>query len=175
MNPSQQSDQFKPKYRQFHPQSTVWVQNPFDHDVVFQVADEHNTPYSYKLPSHKVSELPGGAVATLGVKAIVDELIQNNKGDNLRIWDADVRAKYEKDIILRVKEASNRNATASGPVGDIDLSVKSDAVETPSETELIEEEQAFPELQPTPAASEVTNIANASVAGLKDNATIESD
>lgn len=162
MQPST-ADGYKPKWRHFHPQSTVWVQNPLSHDVVFQVADEHNNPYQYKLPQNKTSELPGGAVATLGVKAIVDELIQNDKNDVLRIWDEQVRSKYEEQVILRIKEASVR-PQASGPVGEIDLSVTA-SDEAPDDVPESTEETAFPDLNPTttPADTQVSNIAAASL------------
>lgn len=152
MQPQTSKDSFQPKWRHFHAQSIVWVQNVLNHDVVFGVADEYNNQYQYRLPAGRVSELPGGAVATLGVKAIVDELIQNNKNDVLRIWDKDVRARYEDEIILRIKEAplSEQRSTS----GMIDLSVKTDndeaaPAEVPVKSEPIaesEEEEAFAEV-----------------------------
>lgn len=158
---TQPTDGTKINYRIFHPQTTVWVQNPFDHDVIFQVADESDNPFQYKLGAHKVSELPGGAVATLGVKAIVDELIQNGK-DVLSIWDATIRTKYEEDVILRVKEASTATATR-GPIGEIDLSVKNDDVVDEPDIPLAHEDIQFPELQNDPAAAGISDIANASL------------
>lgn len=137
MGPQQQNSEYQPKWRHFHPQSTVWVQNILTHDVVYQVADEHNNAFQYRLPAGKVSELPGGPVATLGVKAIVDELIQNNKNDVLRIYEPAVRAKYEEDIILRVKEAPQKEA--KGPQGEINLGVDDSAPEE-------EEEELVPEV-----------------------------
>lgn len=136
MNPSQnRTDEYQPKWTHFHTQSTVWVQNILPHDVIYQVADEHNNAYQYRLPAGKVSELPGGPVATLGVKAIVDELIQNNSSDVLRIYEPAVRAKYEEDIILRIKQAPQREA--KGPQGEIDLSVR-DETEPDEADEIVE-------------------------------------
>lgn len=173
MQPNQTSTGYEPKWRQFHPQSMVWVSNPFDHDVVFQVADERNVPYKYKLGAHSPCELPGGAVATLGVKAIVDELIQNSKEDQLRMWDKDVRKKYEDSVILRVKEGKPM-AEAAGPAGEIDLSVDDGKDNPVTEAPVEEVETAFPDLKTPEASQEVTNIANASLAG-KQDAIIESD
>lgn len=172
MNPQStatpRADGFKPRYRHFHPLSRVWVQNPFDHDVVYQVADERNRPFKYRLPAGKVSELPGGAIATLGVKAIVDELIQNSKGDEMRMWDENVRAKHEADIILRLKET--KEATDSVVPGEIDLSVKSNDVPE-VRTETAKPEEAFPGLnQPEAETDEpvLDALPAAAAAGLND-------
>lgn len=174
MNPNQPSnDGYAPKYRQFHPQSTVWVQNPFDRDVVFQVADEHNNAYQYKIGPNATAELPGGAVATLGVKAIVDELIQNSKEDVLRIWDKDVRAKHEDRIILRVKEAAIKTDKIT-PSGEIDLSVNKENNVEDEPIETASEEVPFPDIKTKRVKNEVANIAEASLAG-KKNAVVESD
>lgn len=175
MNPqSPAPDGFRPKWRNFHPLTRVWLQNPFDHDVIFQVADEQNGRTRYRLPAHKVSELPGGAIATLGVKAIVDELIQNDKNDAMRLWDENVRAKHEKNVILRIKETSPSRSNRPG--GEIDLSVASDEdnAELPAASQ---EEEAFPgmndeaedandyELDPVPSSARenVSSIAAASL------------
>lgn len=165
----QSSSGWEPKWRHFHPLERVWVQNPFDHDVVFQVADEFNRPFKYKLPAKKVSELPGGAIATLGVKAIVDELIQNDDKDNMRMWDKNVRGKHENNIIMRLKETSPI-ATNSATPGEIDLSVKSsDAPAVESTTETVPE-TAFPGLNepqlaelPPAAAAGLDDVVNASL------------
>lgn len=126
MNPNQpkRDDGFQPKWRHFHPQATVWVHNPLDHDVVFNVADEFNNPYQYRMRAGKTSELPGGAVATLGVKALVDELIQNDPKDVYSQWESAVRAKWEEKVILRVKEAP----ASAQPVnrGEVDLTTSVD-------------------------------------------------
>lgn len=141
------SDQYKPRWKHYHPQSTVWVQNPFDYDIVYQVADEHNIPYTYRLPANKISELPGGAIATLGVKEIIDTLIQNDKKDQLRIWDEEIRTKYEQQVIVRVKEAPV-NISQSSPAGEIDLSVKtSDIDEEPVEVPEEPKEEQFASLK----------------------------
>lgn len=166
------SDGYKPRYRHFHPQSTVWVQNVLDHDVVFQVADEQNRPFQYRLPAGKISELPGGSVATLGVKAIVNELIQNTKEDVLRIWDEDVRAKHEAAVIVRIKDAPARPAEATAE-GIIDMSVRTDDVPDAEAEPVAAEEVAFPEAKA--AKGEVDNIAQASLAKLKPAATLKAD
>jgi hypothetical protein len=143
MQPQSRADQFEPNWRHFHPQSTVWVQNPYDEDIIFYVADEMNQQYKYKMPGLKVSELPGGAVATLGVKEIVDRMIQNNKDEILRIWDKEVRSKYEDRIIVKIKEApltSERTVAGEINLGSSEETVAEDfAEEAP-----VEEEQAFP-------------------------------
>lgn len=137
MQPQSRNDAFQPKWRHFHPQSVVWVQNVLPHDVVFKVADEHDVQYEYKMPAGKISELPGGSVATLGVKAIVDELIQNNKNDVLRIWDKEVRGKYEDEVILRVKDAPSKEDRL-GQGGTINLGVGLSVAE--------EEDEPLPEI-----------------------------
>lgn len=178
MQPNTRADQYKPKWRHFHPQATVWVQNPFDDDVVFQVADEYNNAYQYRLPAGKVSELPGGMIATLGVKEIVDRLIMNDKDDVLRIWEAAVREKHEAKVILRVKEAPLTTGSRQ-PDGIVDLSVtnKTDEPElditTPEVAKPVQQEQAFPNLKRGKAKSAVSDIAAASV-GKKDQ-IVETD
>jgi hypothetical protein len=111
--------QFEPKWRHFHPQSRVWVKNPFDHDVIFYVADEANEQYQYKMPSNRISELPGGAIATLGVKEIVDRLIGQSSVDATHIWVLRTRAKYEAQIIVKIKDPPQRAAKATG--GEVNL------------------------------------------------------
>lgn len=186
MNPSKPTDSYQPRWTNYHTQSTVWLQNPLDHDVVFNVADEHNNSYQYRLPSGKVSELPGGAVATLGVKAIVDELIQNNKNDVLRLYEPAVRAKYEDEVVLRIKEAPVRESkTASG---EIDLSVKGfddepvDAPEATVPDEVVEEGpvEEFPGLKEKKPSSkeqaadeEAKNVAKATAGKLAETQVIE--
>ena len=100
----ERSKQFAPKWRRFHPQSIVWVNNTLSHDIEFKVTDEYGRPFKYRLPAGKVSELPGGKVAELGLKKIVDETIQNG-GEQTRMWEPTYRGEIEKDIILRIKEA----------------------------------------------------------------------
>jgi len=167
MQPQSRNDAFQPKWRHFHAQSTVWVQNPLSHDIEFQVADEYDTPYRYLLGAGKISELPGGAVATLGVKAIVDELIQNNKNDVLRIWDKDVRHKYEDEIILRIKEAPvKEERTVSGKIDltvndNVEAEVDAEApvippFPAPPEESHYAEEQAFPDVEAKKAATAAT-------------------
>ena len=129
------ADPYKPKWRHFHPQATVWVLNPFDHDVIFRVADENNNQSEFRIQARERAELPGGAIATLGVKTIIDEMIQNNKDDVLSLHNADVRAKYEEKVILRVKEAPAA-VTTGGASGPIDLSISS------KKDEEVEEKQA---------------------------------
>lgn len=167
--PAPATNTYEPKWRHFHPLSRIWVQNPFEHDVVFQVADEYNRPFRYRLPAGKVSELPGGAIATLGVKAIVDELIQNSKPDEMRMWDKTVRAKYEAQIIMREKESTAQVGSVNP--GEIDLGVKSDVDSEPeNEPVAVGGIDAFaglnePTLDPLPQADnpEVDNIVNASL------------
>lgn len=152
MQPTRKSrDQFTPKWRHFHPQSTLYLRNPFEEDIVFQVADERNQPWEYKLPAGKVSELPGGPIATLGLKAVIDKMIGDRKVDALRIWEPAVREKYETEVIVKVKEAPQRDKD-SGPQGTIDLSVSDDDAGgdgAPAEVESKAEEE-FPGLRSKP-------------------------
>lgn len=150
-------DGFVPKWRQFSPLTRVWVQNPFDHDVIFQVADEYNRPFQYRLPAGKVSELPGGAIATLGVKQLVDQLISSTKGDEMHMHDPLTRKKHEDAIILRIKETNPTvNATAEG---EIDLSVKGDDVTDEGDTPPSTEETAFPGLNDAPDVAPLPPVA----------------
>lgn len=143
MQPNTAADGYLPKWRIFHPQSTVRVQNTLDHDVTYQVADEQGRPMVYNLPAHKISELPGGAVATLGVKAIVDELIQNDEKAALSLYDLNTRAKFEEKILVSVKEAPM--ATADTQTGIVDLSVGGGEQPKVEEAEKVEE--AFPDVK----------------------------
>jgi hypothetical protein len=165
------TDGFKPKYHHFHPNDRVWLRNPFDHDVVFQVADEYNNPFKYRLPRGKVSELPGGAIATLGVKAIVDELIQNSEQDNLLMWDERIRAKHEKAIIVQVRSMSPR-VDANRP-GEINLGSSTDDMPQEEEDVPAPPEEAFPGLndsvQPEPAEqSHAPSLPPTAAAGIDD-------
>lgn len=167
MQPQSQSDNrradgFKPKWRHFHPMDRVWVNNPFDHDVMYQVADEYNRPYKYVLPAHKVSELPGGAIATLGVKAIVDELIQNTPSDEMRMWDENVRKKHEDSIIMREKQIVPMDDPTRP--GIVDLSVKTaDVPEAATEAPKAPEE-AFPGLRKSPTFDPLPAAVDAGIA-----------
>lgn len=174
MPPQSKSDGFLPKWRHFHPQATIWVHNPFDHDVVFNVADEHNNPFSYRMPSGKTSELPGGAVATLGVKAIVDELIQSSEKDVFHMWEAAVRAKYEDQIILRIKEAP-ASATPQ-QTGEVNLEATAEDLEDDEDSQQVEvddkpvfpDEPSAPEEPEAPLDPELSNIAAQSTSGKAD-------
>ena len=142
MNPSQPSrnDGFQPKWRHFHPQATVWVHNPFDHDITFNVADEYNNPFQYRMRAGKTSELPGGAVATLGVKALVDELIQNDPKDVYSQWEPAVRKKWEDKVILRIKEAPLSAQPVS--TGEVDLTTSDSAEDDEDEGERVSVDNA---------------------------------
>lgn len=160
MQPTVQSDQndgrdnrgFKPRYRSFHPMDRVWVKNPFGHDIRYKVADEHNEPYWYTLPAGAVCELPGGAIATLGVKHIVDELIQNHPQDSKNQWDLPTRKRHEDTIIEEVRSA--RPQGASDTPREVNLAVddspkESNQTQAPSAAS----EQAFPGLNQRESAS----------------------
>lgn len=131
-------DGYQPKWRHFHPQSTVWVMNPFEHDVVFYVADEQNIKYKYTMRAGKTSELPGGLVATLGVKNIVDELIQTSPDDIYQMWNKETRAKYEDQIIIRIKEAPSISQMANVG-GEVDLSIDDHSDDEEQEKEAVAE------------------------------------
>lgn len=137
------SDQFTPKWRHFHPQATLIMRNPFAHDIVFRVADEHNVPYDYRLPANKICELPGGAVATLGLKEVVDRLIGNEGKDLVRIWDPATRKRYEDRVIVKVREAPQTAGGERG--GEVNLAITEEELAERDETPQIEaEEQEFP-------------------------------
>jgi len=119
----QAGDQYQPKWTHYHPQSTVWVLNPFDHVVTFQVADENNVQSTFSIKARERAELPGGPIATLGVKKIVDEMIQNSKHDVLSLYEAGTRARYEKKVVLRIKDAPRAVTTDPGVGESIDLSI----------------------------------------------------
>lgn len=148
----QRADGFTPKYRHFPPTDRVWVRNPFEHDIVYQVADEYNRPFRYRLPckDHNgnlgcVSELPGGAIATLGVKQIVDELIQNDSANNentLLMWDPRVRAKHELDIIVKIASVAPK-IDPSNP-GEVNLGGSSDDIPAAAPEAPAAPEEAFP-------------------------------
>ena len=104
MNPQKVQDDYKPRWRHFHPLDTVWVENPFDEVLSWQVADEHNVPHIYEIDPNGVAELPGGLIATLGVKQIVDRLITED-GKQVQMWDENLRKQYEDKIIKRFKPA----------------------------------------------------------------------
>lgn len=143
------ADGFKPKYRHFPPTDRVWVKNPFEHDIVYQVADEYNRPFRYRLPAGKISELPGGAIATIGVKQIVDELIQNSTEDSLLMWDERIRGKYEKQIIEQVRSTAPKTDAANP--GEVNLESSTDDIPAPVVEAPAPPEEAFPGLnQPAP-------------------------
>lgn len=161
----QRADGFTPKYRHFPPTDRVWVKNPFEHDIVYQVADEYNRPFRYRLPCKDrngnlgcVSELPGGAIATLGVKQIVDELIQNsatNTENTLLMWDERVRGKHEASIIIKIASVAPK-ADPSNP-GEINLGGSAEDIPQAPEEVPAAPEEAFPGLnepeQPAAAPS----------------------
>lgn len=144
-----QADQFKPKWRHFHPQATVWILNPFDHDVVWKVADENGNQSEFRVQARERAELPGGSIATLGLKVIIDEMIQNNKDDALRLHDLSVRASYEENVILRVKEAP-QSVTSNSNSGPIDLSINVDENKEAPKEEQVKETEAFAEVPLNP-------------------------
>lgn len=148
MQPQTASDQYAPKWRHFHPQSTVWILNPFDHEVIFHVADENNRKSSFRIGPRERAELPGGPIATLGVKAIIDELIQNSKEDILSLYVASVRKKYEEQVILRVKEAPAA-VTTDPEKGTVDLSIGEDP-KAKKEEKKVEEKKPFAEVPKNP-------------------------
>lgn len=159
------ADAYAPKWRHFHPSATVWVHNPFDHDVLFDVADEHGVAYNYRMPAGKTSELPGGAVATLGVKAIVDQLIQNSRDDQYSMWEVGVRTKYEEQIIVRIKESPTVATMAKG--GEVNLGVSEEDIFEDEDSEMVKVETPFEELNVQASggtvANPITDIAQASL------------
>ena len=186
MQPNEaRNDQFTPKWRHFHPQATVWVQNPLDHDVVFHAADELNRQWTYRMPAGKIAELPGGAIATLGVKKLVDELIQRDPKDVYNMWNAETRQKYENEIIVRIKDApADQNSMTE--TGEVNLATNSDEVadEEPEAEPEVEEEVPFEEptaqvVEPVntgtgaPDNDNVSSVADASLAGKDDTVISE--
>lgn len=147
-NTRQKKDPLAPKWRHFHPQAKLIMKNPFNEDIEFQVADEHNVPYTYRLPRGKVCELPGGAVATLGLKKVIDRLIGENN-EVVRTYEPSVRQKYEAQVIVKVIDPPQLKQR-SGPDGPIDLAqAEEDAAESdaPEQTE-DQEVQTFPDARP---------------------------
>ena len=162
MNPTQ-NNSFKPKWRHFHPMDRVWVENPFDEDIVYQVADEHNRGFTYRLPAKKISELPGGTIATLGVKSIVDKLIMDNPTDAHRMWDDNLRSKHEKDIIKQLKTTTSQSTSNSGEI-NLGTSEPTDAPTEDQESEQVVEETPFPGLNEAPQAPQgLRDIVSASL------------
>lgn len=179
MNPQSKQDSYAPKWRHFHPQATVWVKNPFDHDVLFNVADEHNNPFQYRMPCRDkkgnlgcISELPGGAVATLGVKEIVDELIQSDPKDLMSMWEVSVRQKWEDTIILKIKEAPASISTSHA--GEVNLQATEEDLADDNDSEQVIAEapvypaQFTPQAPVGPPTGFVGSIADASIAGQRD-------
>lgn len=160
MQPNTAADGFQTKYRHFSPQARIRLQNPFDHDVIYQVADEQNRPMQYNLPAHRISELPGGSVATLGLKAIIDEMIQNDDKAALSLYDLNVRARFEEKVLVSVVEAPM--VTADTQTGLIDLSVGKGEQPKVEEAEKVEE--AFPD---------VKDVAKNSLKGLKASTVLD--
>jgi len=163
------------KWRHFHPQATVWVRNPFNEDVEFKAADENDMQFSYVMPAGKISELPGGLVATLGVRKLVNRKIQSSP-DVHNQWDPAVRAKYEdgnekegiEPIIVRIKEAPTITANQAHR-DEINLGV--DGSESTQETKKdeVEEKPVFPEPKKRKVPSKQVNdaaIANIAAASL---------
>lgn len=137
------ADQFTPKWQHFHPQATLFMRNPFENDIIFRVADEHNVPYTYRLPAGKICELPGGAVATLGLKEVVDKMISDEGTDVVRIWDPIVRKRYEERVVVRVREAPQAAAVGTG--GEVNLVSSEEELEERDNMPVVEvQEQEFP-------------------------------
>lgn len=175
---------YESKWRTFSPQATVWVQNPLDHDVVYKVADEYNQQFEYVIPRGKVAELPGGKIAELGLKRIVDEIIQNSK-EHARMYQKEYRSQVEDEVILRVKEAP---APKAGVVntGPIDLSSGDINAEAEKPVKEEEEEKPNPAFTNPPKANtdkrsstskskKPTAAAQAALAGLPDDAEVKGD
>lgn len=114
----------------------------------------------YNLPAHRISELPGGSVATLGLKAIIDEMIQNDDKAALSLYDLNVRARFEEKVLVSVVEAPM--VTADTQTGLIDLSVGKGEQPKVEEAEKVEE--AFPD---------VKDVAKNSLKGLKASTVLD--
>lgn len=112
---------YAPKYRHFPEGGEIVIFNPLDRDIIYNVATDLGT-FGYILKKNKRSVVQGGMVATLGVKLIVDELITRDPNLASRVWDLDVRAKFEKDVILREKLPVQHNINHINPDEPIDLS-----------------------------------------------------
>lgn len=145
--------QYKPNWKHYHPYDTVWVQNPFDDKIEWDVAEDilpggipvKNT---YTIDPHAKAELPGGMIATLGVKIMVDRLMQE-AGEDVQMWNLEKRAEYEEKIVLRVKSVTPPEAK-KGESQAINLTqkeTKTTAKETPK-TEAPKVEPEFPQLDP---------------------------
>lgn len=153
-NQARQSNDFVPKHRHFNPSDVVVIKNPFNKDVVWQVFDEElKRPIRYKAPAGATVSLTGGLVHTLGLKTIVDEMIQQD-GQILLIWDPKTREAYESKVIVEVKESAATKARVNDDSGilEVDLSQKSPAgTSTPIEPPAASAPE-FPDAQEFPAA-----------------------
>lgn len=143
---------FEPKWRHFHPSSRVWVKNPFPEVIKFYVADEANQQWEYEMPPNQLCELPGGAVATLGVKELVDRMIQE-AGDMTHMWMLPYRAKYEDKIIKRIKEPPQKAAAAAGGTISLASEVSEDELFDDDDAVVVATQPGGDEEQPIQEAS----------------------
>lgn len=134
-------------YRHFFPGEIVRVLNPFDEDIEFFVADELDRKIPYIMPANQESELPGGPIATLGVKEIVDRKM-HEENMATQMWVLTERAKVEDRIITFYKPSPQSQLVQEDQGGSVNLSTGSAPVEDPAFAEEVEiEEEAFPELK----------------------------
>lgn len=157
-------DEFQPNWKHFHPYDTVWIQNPFDEVIEWQVADDNGVQHTYSVDAHARAELPGGMIATLGVKKIVDRMMQEDDQD-IQLWNLEKRAEYEDKIIIRVKSVAPPEAK-KGESQAINLTAKTSKKATKQSKEAKQQppEPEFPQLD--------TEMAKAT-AGMPKTAQVE--
>ena len=123
--PVENKRQYQARYRHFHPADRLVLRNPFEEDIEFLVADDSGRQLEYVMPANERCELPGGACATLGLKTIVDRMIQEDSEDDpglyLNIYNPDIRKKYEEKVILRYVPAPVTAANALGGSNRVNL------------------------------------------------------
>jgi len=123
---TKKDNSFTPKWTHFPEGGELVIFNPLDRDVVFPVSTDAGR-FMYVLKKNTKNTVQGGMVATQGVKLIVDELITREPKSEARIWDPSVRAKFEKEIILRYKPPIQHKINVQDPSEPIDLSAGDDS------------------------------------------------
>lgn len=171
------NDGYQPNWTHFNPSDVVFVQNPFDHEVYWDVFDaERNRQVRYKIGPNERAELTGGLVHTLGVKALVDALIQQN-GNKLQMWDPVTRAKYEEQVIIKVKQSAATKARMSDDGDRLEVDVSSGRSEAKQEAKtskkLTDSTPEFPDAKSTVNLQPPAPDLAGAVANLPDTDVIE--
>jgi len=143
--------EYQPNWRNFGENDTVIAQNPFDEKIEWEVADDNGVKHKYTIDPHSKAELPGGRIATLGVKKIVDRLILEDNNDVL-MWNLEERQKYEEgpkaNVILRVKSTTPVTKKGEAPQ-TINLSQEQNQEKKQEKKEAPKPEPEFADLVPS--------------------------